>query len=461
MAMTRKAAFDDGFIMRTINDLVPQDHLVRKLEDAIDWNFIYPLVEDLYSPVGRRSVDPVVLFKLIAINKIFGIHSMRRTCRDAEVNLAYRWFLGLSFEDRIPNYSTWSQNYIRRYNNSDIFEKIFHHIISELHVNGFLDLDVVYGDSTHRKACANKKKSFDMEVEIEAKAYDEELLNEINEQRRKDGKKKFDSIVKKEIEFDENTGEEKEISKTKHKKVSLTDPDSGAYHKGEHEKCFAYNLQTICDGNGFVIAVDTVPGNVHDSASFVGAYRKIPEELLEKIHGMCLDAGYKVPHICRMIIEGGWIPYLPYKRPMTGKDLFKKREYYYDDENDLYICPNGKELRYKNTTRDGYKQYKSNPKECENCPFLELCTKSKNHVKLIQRHIWEGYVEAAEIIRHTDDWKEIYPNRKETIERVFAENKENGTLRYTRLRGLRKNQCDALMIFACHNLKKMANWMWK
>lgn len=459
--MTHRHTFHDSYIMNTFEELVPQDHLVRKLNYAIDWNFIYPHVENLYSKVGRPSIDPVILFKMIFINKIFGIHSMRKTCREIEVNIAYRWFLGISFDESVPNYSTWSQNYIRRYGDSEIFDKIFKHILEELYKNRFLDLNVVYGDSTHRKANANKNKSVDIEVEIEAKSYEKELLDEINEQRKIDGHKPYESVQKTEIEFDEKTGEEKLAVKTKHIKSSTTDPESGAYHKGEHEKCYAYSLQTICEGNGFVLAVEVVPGNIHDSVSFHPAYERLENTFPEEIHGVCLDAGYKIPPILKKIIEDGRTPYLPYKRPMTGKDLFKKSEFEYDEEADAYICPEGSKLEYKRITRQGYKQYKSDGKKCEGCPLLDKCTKSKNHVKLIQRHIWENYIEAAETIRRKGDWKEVYPKRKETIERVFAENKENGTLRFTRVKGKKKNQHDALMIFACHNLKKMANWKWK
>lgn len=99
---------NDSFILSTIDELVPSDHKVRELEEAIDWTFIYPLVRPLYSSFGRPSIDPVVLFKMLFINFTFGIHSMRRTCEEIKVNLAYRWFLGLSIDDEVPNYSTWS-----------------------------------------------------------------------------------------------------------------------------------------------------------------------------------------------------------------------------------------------------------------------------------------------------------------------------------------------------------------
>ena len=116
MAMTNRANIKrDGLIMSTLDDLVPQDHLVRTLEATIDWKFIYPLVKSLYSNFGRRSIDPVILFKMIFINYTFGINSMRKTCEEIKVNIAYRWFLGISIYEDVPNYSTWSKNYQRRY----------------------------------------------------------------------------------------------------------------------------------------------------------------------------------------------------------------------------------------------------------------------------------------------------------------------------------------------------------
>ena len=133
----------------------------------------------------------------------------------------------------------------------------------------------------------------------------------------------------------------------------------------------------------------------------------------------------------------------------------------YLQQYDVYICPNNKLLMYTTTTRDGYREYVSDPTECKCCPYRNECTKSKNMKKVILRHIWEEYRENVDERRYTKKWKEIYPERKETIERVFADCKENFGLRFTRLKGLKKNQQQGLMIFACHNLKKMALWNWK
>ncbi len=89
----------------TIEQLVPQDHLVRKLDAAIDFSFIYPLVENLYSTIGRPSIDPVILIKMTFIQYTFGIRSMRQTIKEIETNMAYRWFLGFGFHTEVPTES--------------------------------------------------------------------------------------------------------------------------------------------------------------------------------------------------------------------------------------------------------------------------------------------------------------------------------------------------------------------
>ncbi len=187
--MTRQEYRNDCIILKTIDELVPENHLVRKLDAAIDLTFIEDEVKSLYSAFGKPSVAPMVLFKLLIINYMFGINSMRKTCEECKVNLAYRWYLGLSIDDKMPDYSTWSQNYIRRYRNTEIFKIIFKKIIGQAKEYKMINMKTVYGDRTHQKASANKNKYMDKEIEIEAKSYDEELLKEINKERAKLTKK--------------------------------------------------------------------------------------------------------------------------------------------------------------------------------------------------------------------------------------------------------------------------------
>ena len=170
-----------------------------------------------------------------------------------------------------------------------------------------------------------------------------------------------------------------------------------------------------------------------------------------------MDAGYKNPPIAKMLIDDDVMPVMPYHAPMTKTGFFKKYEYIYDADADCYICPGNQILEYKTTNRDGYREYKSKGKICANCPHLAKCTESQNHVKLIQRHIWADYMDIVEDIRHTDEGKELYRKRKETIERVFGTAKEHHSMRYTQQIGKEKMAMKVGLTFACMNMKKLVN----
>ena len=143
----------DQIEFTSLDELVPEDHLVRKLENAIDWSFIYEMVADSYcEDNGRPSIDPVILIKLPVVQYMFGIRSMRQTIQEIKVNNAYRWFLGLGLHDAVPHFSTFGKNYIRRFQNTDLFERIFQKILKECMEAGLVDESVVFVDSTHVKA---------------------------------------------------------------------------------------------------------------------------------------------------------------------------------------------------------------------------------------------------------------------------------------------------------------------
>ena len=112
--------------MLCMDDMVPQNHMLRLIDKAIDWTFIYELVEEKYCPDnGRPSMDPVMLIKIPFIQYLYGIKSMRQTIKEIEVNVAYRWFLGLDMLDPVPHFSTFGKNYTRRFKDTDLFEQIF------------------------------------------------------------------------------------------------------------------------------------------------------------------------------------------------------------------------------------------------------------------------------------------------------------------------------------------------
>ena len=460
MTMTRTRFKEQKFETLTIEMAISPDHPVRKLKDCIDWTFIYDIVEDTYSARGRKSIDPVVLFKIAFWNIYTGRNSIRRTCMDLQTDLAGRYFLDLYILDPIPNYSDLSQNYIRRFKDTNVFESIFNHILEQAYEHHLLDLSAVHIDSTHQKADANKNKKEKIFVEKVVPAYKEKLQETINEIREEHNQKPLKEVQPTELVFDEKTKEEIEVPVQEKKEiiVSTTDPECGVFNKGEHETCMAYVNHTVCDNRGIVLGVRTFPGNQHDSATMAETLDSLPEFLNGQIKNIALDAGYKTAAVAKQLADRGLIAYMPYKRPMTKKGFFKKSEYIYDAERDVYVCPNEQVLTYSTTNRNGYKEYKSDKSFCENCPLRSQCTASKNCTKVVTRHVWQEELDKVENRRNAKEWKMIYPRRKETIERVFAENKEHHNLRYTKLRGLEKNQNQALLIFACHNLLKIARW---
>ena len=433
-----------------IDDLVPEDHLLRKIENAIDWNFIYELVKDKYSKdKGRPSIDPVTLIKIPMIQYLYGIRSMRQTIKEIEVNVAYRWFLGLDFMDKVPHFTTFGKNYTRRFKDTDLFEQIFTRILEECFKHKCVNPKEVFVDATHVKACANGNKYTTEAVREEALFYEKQLKEEINEDRAEHGKKPLKDKDDDDDENDENGG-----TTVKEEKQSTTDPESGWFHKGEHKQVFAYSVETACDKNGWILGYSVNRGNLHDSRTFKSLYDKLKDHFA--IKKLIADAAYKTPAIAKLLLDDGISPIFPYKRPQTKEGFFKKYEYYYDELYDCYLCPNDKILKYSTTNRDGYREYKSCSTDCVNCPYLHKCTESANHVKVITRHIWESYIEICEDLRHTKGNKDLYDKRKETIERLFGTAKEHHGFRYTQLKGKARMEMKVGLTFACLNLKKLA-----
>lgn len=439
--------------MFCMDDMVPQDHLLRIIDKAIDWTFIYDLVEDKYChDNGRPSMDPVMLIKIPFIQYLYGIKSMRQTVKEIEVNVAYRWFLGLDMMDKVPHFSTFGKNYSRRFKDTDLFEQIFTHILEECYRFKLVDPREVFVDATHVKARANNKKMQKRIAREEALFYEEMLQKEINKDRVEHNKKP----LKEKNKDDDNTPSGGASSNEKTIKVSTSDPESGWFRKGEHKHVFAYAVETACDKNGWILGYTVHPGNLHDSRTFKDIYDKIKNIGIETV---VADAGYRTPAIAKLLIDDEVTPLFPYKRPQTKDGFFKKHEYVYDEYYDCYICPNNQVLKYSTTNRDGYREYKSCGHICADCPYLSQCTESKTHVKIVTRHIWEPYMEICEDIRHTTGMKELYSQRKETIERIFGTAKENHGFRYTQMYGKARMQMKVGLTFACMNLKKLATML--
>ncbi|MCM3765297.1 IS1182 family transposase [Neobacillus niacini] len=432
----------------SIDELVPDDHLLRLIDKYVDFSFLLEKVRPFYSDDNGRPSDPLLLFKMMFIGYLFGIRSERQLEKEIKMNIAYRWFLGLKFHDSVPHHSTISWNRQHRFKDTDIFQDIFDEIVLQAMNHKMVGGRVLFTDSTHLKANANKHKFTKEEVEVETREYFEELNKAIEEDRINHGKKPLK--------------EKEEVKETKEIRVSTTDPECGFMSRENKQEMFCYLDHRTTDMKFNIITdVFVTPGNVHDSVPYLNRLDRQVQRFGFNVEAVALDSGYLTNPICKGLSDRNIFGVIAHRRfhPTTG--LFPKWKFTYVKERDLYICPNNQELPYKSTTREGYREYKSDSKKCENCPLLSQCTRSKNKVKVVTRHVWEKYKEKVRGNRLSKSGKELYKFRKEKVERSFADSKELHGLRYCRLRGIKKVSEQALLTAACQNMKKIATHLFR
>ena len=427
-----------------IEELVPQDHLLRKIERAIDFDFIRDKVKELYcADNGRPAVDPVVLFKMLFLGYLYGVRSERQLVREIQVNVAYRWFIGYGLTDKIPDASTFSQNRRRRFTESTVYQEIFDEIVLQAMRRTWINGRVLYTDSTHLKASANKHKFKKKHVEASARNYLAELEAAIETDRKEHGKKP--------LKAKQQPPEVKEI------KESTTDSDSGyMVREGKPKGFFYLDHRTTCGRHNLITDTHITPANVHDSIPYLERLDHQRQRFGFATEAVGLDAGYMSAPICKGLEDREIYGVIGYRRPTHIKGRLPKRAYTYTPQTDTYLCPNGQSLTYRTTSREGYREYRSDPAVCKGCPYLGQCTSNAQKIKTVTRHVWEGCREKVDSHRLTATGKAIYKRRKETIERSFADAKQLHGHRYVRMRGLLRAQEQCLLSAACQNMKKMA-----
>lgn len=435
-----------AFQMICLEDYVPKDHLLRKIDRYIDFSFIEDLTHDLYChDNGRPAIHPISLFKMLFIGYLFGIRSERRLVQEIEVNLAYRWFIGYDLDDKIPNHSTFSQaRRLRFIKRPELVREIFDNIVRQCINYGLIDGKVLFTDSTHIKANANKGKFDAVIVKEQPMAYLAELDREVDAIRQAEGRKPFDRD-------DDASGH----GKSHEIKRSKTDPDSGFMTRDGKPKGFFYLDHRTVDGMyGLIVDSHVTPGNINDARPYPSRVRYLRTHFGFNIHTVGIDAGYKTTYIAKFLSEMGIYGVTGYKRPIHQYGMYYPREYQYDKNTQSYTCPQGHRLNPGTLDRRGYRIFSIDAKICQNCPTHHRCTASPS--KKLFRHIWQDKLEELDRHRLTPYGKKIYKRRKETVERSFADSKEMHGLRYAQFRGLLKVQMQCLLVAICQNMKKMA-----
>ena len=432
MLRDRPESLQGEYEIVLLDELVPQDHLVRKVDRAVDFSFIHDLCKPLYCENnGRPAIEPELLFRMLLLGYLYGIKSEVKLAQAVNENIAFKWFLGLKLTEKGPDHATISINRVRRFRDNDIAEKIFNEILRQCIAKGLVGGKILYTDSTHIKAKANKHRKALVTVEETPKEYIEDLNAQIDLDRKILGKKPFDHD-----DDDPPPGGGK-----KTRMQSLTDPDAGQQTREDKPDGFHYSEhRTVDSKNNVIVNVHVEPANVNDM-------KPIPE-ILDEIE-------QRLGHLPKYMTARGIQGVIGYRRHTHAGEHFGKYRFKYDYEYDFYICPEKQRLYWKTTTRQGYRQYFCDSRICQSCPRRTECFGASGTRRMVERHVWQDDLDDITAFTKTFNGKRLYNWRKETIERSFAEAKENHGLRYARMLGIQNMREQCFLTAAVQNIKRL------
>jgi transposase len=451
--LTVRNGFQEKLHMVTIEDLVPADHFLRKADKVLDLFFVYEEARHLYSKTGRPSIDPVLLVKYLLVGFLYGIPSERRIEQEIQVNMAYRWFLGLDLDERVPDHSTISQLRRRKLNGTDLFRKLFERALAVCIDKGLVDGKLILTDSTHLKANASKRSEIKVEVEKSAVAYWERLDKYEAAEREKlerEGK----------ISPKKPRGKHATPSKAVEKTVSTTDPDAGRLNRpGKPEGMHYLDHQSIDAKSGIIVDVHVTAGNVADCVPYLERIETVGQNLNMKIEAVAVDSGYDTSLIHKELDECGITIFTPEKAVSgTSKAEFGRAEFTYDGATDRFICPNGEALPLARLQRNEStitREYRAATRVCGNCPFREKCLSPSQKYRRIQVNIFEEVVKKHHAIDSLPECREALKKRQIWSEGTFAAQKARHNLKQVLRRGLEAAQTHCLLSATAMNLKRL------
>jgi len=426
----------------TLEELMPQEHFLRDLDRLVSFDFIYDKVSDLYSSTGRPSVDPVVLIKMLLIGYLYGIDSERRLEQEITVNIAYRWFLGIDLDERVPDHSTISQLRRRKFDGTSVFRDVFDEIVRKCIETGLVSGKLLMTDSTHIRANANHEMREIIEVPDTPTEYMQKLDREAYEL----------GLIKEPIEYD--------TSKTKSVTKSSTDPECGMMKRPGKPVGFHYLDHQTCDAeNGIITDVYVTAGNEHDSTPHTQRLEYQIDKFEMKTEAICADASYDSGEVHNAMLNRNIKTFIP-ERTRSGtpnyEPAFDPKVFTYDEERDIYVCPAGKVLRYSGyRKKDRRKRYTAKKADCLSCQYKEQCNGHTKNPRMIDRTLHE---KARSIQRQnidTPEYRAAMRLRKIWCEGNFSHQKANHNLTRTRKRGIERVTEQCLLSACALNLKRL------
>jgi transposase len=441
----------------SLDRLVPEDHLLRQISQAVDFSFIYRLCRPFYSHTGRPSVDPVVLFKMALIGYLDGITSERRLAREISLNLAYRWFLGYDFDQATPHHSVLSKARARF--GPEVFEEFFKNSIDLCGQAGLLNEGPVYVDSTLIRAGASVDSLARRDELIQPPLSISEYVRRLYEENDDDSKEDEPPPSSRPPHLRSRTGWPKRPNQ---ELQSKTDPEATLVNLPEFGRHLAYKAHLAVSGKrGQVItsavATTGAAADEHHLAEVLWEHHRLSGL---GIPAAVADAKYGTSFNFLYLGRLGIPAFIPLTRfGVMRKDIWGREHFKWLPDEDAYLCPASQKLRRYAQARDTQRVMYQAPKgSCAACPFREQCTPSGNE-RTVGRSWGQDFVDRTEELLASPLGKQRLIERKTYIEGVFGLAKELHGLRRTRFKGRWRVQVQVWLTAAAMNIKKAVKEM--
>lgn len=424
-----------------LDEAVPGDHLVRGIGAVLDLSWLHAELAPHYSNTGRPSIDPELMIRMLILGYVFAIRSERQLVREVQVNLAYRWFCGLSIEDKVPDHSAFSRARNERFRDSDVLRAIFERVVAACIKARLVGGEGFAVDASLIEADANKCRS-------KPGAEWDRNIDPATARR----------AVREYLETLDDAAYGKATTVTP-KFVAPSDPAAQWTGAQKSKAIFAYADNYLIDTQHGII-VDVAASRAIRQAE-VGACRMMIERTEQRFglkpEWLAADTAYgSAQNLGWLVEEKGIAPHVPVIDKSTrGDGTFSKSDFTYDASRGCYVCPAGADLMTTGRVRDGGTLgYLASVKDCRTCSLKARCCPNTPQRK-VTRSIHEAARDVAREITETDAYEQTRRERKK-VEMLFAHLKRILKMGRLRLRGPRGVQDEFTLAAIAQNLRRMA-----
>ena len=423
-----------------LEDMVPDDHLLRRIDRVLDVSWLRDEMKPHYSHLGCPSVCPELMIRMLLVGYCYSIRSERRLCEEVKMNLAYRWFCGLGLEGKVPHHSTFSVNRHGRFHDSDILRKVFEEVVCGCMKAGLVGGEGFAVDASVIEANASR---FQRVKGSEVEWTEEQLV-------RRPVREYLSAL-----ESDNPPTNPKQ----KPKAMSPTDPTAAWTARGRNKIMFGYSLNYLMDMEDAVIVdVEATPTRISKEVDATETMIERTEDRFGlKPDRLAGDVAYGTGEMLGWLVERNITPYIPVwdQSRVAAEGKFVRADFEYHKECDLYVCPGGKELKTSGTVHDGTTiKYIAKRSDCSGCPLKPNCTSGRE--RRVSRDTNQEVRDDAQALMETDAYYQSGVDRKQ-IERLFGEAKNILSMVRLRLRGLSGAKEEFLLTATVQNLKRLAN----